>query len=100
MTGALLGMINMPKPNGKDSTNRFYQMHGTIASNELVEMIANIDSYPNHSQRRETRVMIIDYLTMADPVKPLEVGEQVPNRGILDKAFKQWGGTDAAEALN
>ncbi len=58
-----------------------------------------MDKYPNHSRRRETREMIIDYLAMVDPRKALEVREELPNKGIFSKAMRQLGRNNPEEAL-
>ncbi len=94
---ALLGVIN--NPNGQQAVNRFYQMLAGMPSQDIARLIVDIDSYPNHSRRRETREMIIDYLAMADPKKALEVREELPNKGIFSKAMRQLGRNNPAEAL-
>lgn len=94
---ALLGIIN--NPDGQAALNQFYLMLGRMPSQEIADLIVDVDNYPNHSRRRETREMIIDYLAMADPMKALEVHRALPNRGIFDKAFRQLGRSDPDEAL-
>ena len=91
-------MIN--NPNGQAAINRFYQMLGNMPSKDIADLIVDVDKYPNHSRRRETREMIIDYLAMADPMKALEVHEKLPTKGIFGKAFRQLGRTDPAQALS
>ena len=94
---ALLGVINDPR--GQAAVHRFYQTLGNMPSSDVAQLIIDVDSYPNHPRRRETREMIIDYLTMADPVKALEVRKTLPNKGIFSKALKQLGRTDPEQAL-
>ncbi|MGY8686482.1 MAG: hypothetical protein ACKVHP_01890, partial [Verrucomicrobiales bacterium] len=86
-------------PNGQAAINQFYQMLGAMPSKDIANLILDVDKYPNHSRRRETREMIIDYLAMADPMKALEVHDELPTKGIFGKAFKQLGRTDPAQAL-
>lgn len=97
MADALLEVIN--NPNGQQAVNRFYQMLSTMPSQDIAKLIVDIDRYPNHSRRRETREMIIDYLAMADPRKALEVREELPNKGIFSKAMRQLGRNNPEEAL-
>ena len=94
---ALLGVIN--NPNGQAAVNRFYTMLGKMPSKDIAQLVVDIDNYPNHSRRRESRELIIDYLTMTDPMKALEVRKDLPDRGILGKAFKQLGRMNPDEAV-
>ncbi len=94
---ALLGVIN--NPNGQAAVNHFYAMLSKMPSQDIANLIVDVDKYPNHSRRRETREMIIDYLAMADPKKALEIRESLPNKGIFSKAIRQLGRSNPQEAL-
>ncbi len=93
----LLSTIN--NANGKAAVASFYQMLGSMSSDQIAELMVDVDKFPNHSRRRETREMIIDYLTKSDPKKALEIREQLPGNGIFRKAYTQLGRTDPFAAI-
>ncbi|MEZ5325054.1 MAG: hypothetical protein R3F19_08315 [Verrucomicrobiales bacterium] len=84
---------------GNAATVGFYETLRSMSSSQISEMLANVDAFPNHARRRETRERLIDYLTMIDPLKALELRETLPGKGILSKAFQQLGRNGLSEAV-
>jgi hypothetical protein len=84
---------------GNAATVGFYEALRGMSSGQISEMLANVDAFPNHARRRETRERLIDYLTMIDPLKALELREALPGQGILGKAFQQLGRNGLSEAV-
>ena len=93
----LFGVFNTP--NGNTATIGFYETLRGMSSDQIGEMLADVDAFPNHARRRETRERLIDYLTMIDPLKALELREVLPGKGILGKSFKQLGRNGLSEAV-
>lgn len=84
---------------GNAATVGFYEALRGMSSGQIGEMLTNVEAFPNHARRRETRERLIDYLTMIDPIKALEVRESLPGRGILGKSFRQLGRNNLSEAV-
>ncbi|MGK0186104.1 MAG: SLT domain-containing protein [Verrucomicrobiales bacterium] len=84
---------------GNTATVGFYEALRGMSSGQISEMLTNVETFPNHARRRETRERLIDYLTMIDPLKALEIRESLPGKGILGKAFKQLGRNGLSEAV-
>jgi hypothetical protein len=92
----ILDVFNVP--NGSLATAGLYSALQKMSGDQISEMLVGVKAVPNHARRREVRERLVDYLTMTDPVKALELRDTIVGEGILDKSFKQLGRNGLASA--
>ena len=86
-------------PNGALATVGLYRSLGAMNGGQISEMLLNVDAIPNHARRREMRERLVDYITMTDPERALELRDTIDGQNILNKSFKQLGRNGLVGAL-